>query len=75
MRCIDAPTSRRRYSDPEVDVMDFKGSQALVTGASSGIGVVFARELAERGANLLLVARSKDKLDALAHKPRSRVGG
>jgi short-subunit dehydrogenase len=46
--------------------MDFKGSCAVVTGGSSGIGEIFARELAERGANLVLVARSQDKLEALA---------
>ena len=39
---------------------------ALVTGASSGIGLEIARSLARRGYNIILTARSKDKLKALA---------
>jgi short-subunit dehydrogenase len=39
---------------------------AVVTGASSGIGVEIARELARRGHELVLVARSAEKLQALA---------
>jgi short-subunit dehydrogenase len=50
--------------------MDFKGDCAVVTGASSGIGEGFARELVERGANLVLVARSQDKLESLADELR-----
>src|SRR5881394_907700 len=40
----------------------------LITGASSGIGEVFARKLAAEGHNVLLVARSEDKLIALCNE-------
>src|SRR5690242_19799636 len=40
----------------------------LITGASSGIGKVFARKLAAQGENVLLVARSGDKLASLCNE-------
>ena len=47
---------------------DFKNRTVLITGASIGIGKSFAQELAKRGANLILVARSTDKLSVLCQE-------
>lgn len=49
-----------------------KGTYALVTGASSGIGKAFAEQLAQRGAHLVLVARSEDTLQAIAARLRQQ---
>ena len=51
----------------------YKGT-ALVTGASSGIGTVYADRLAKRGHDLILVARDQQRLEALAQRLRSEAG-
>lgn len=46
--------------------MNVKSKVAIVTGASSGIGLATAKLLTNKGAKVALVARSKAKLDSLA---------
>src|SRR5580704_11567700 len=52
---------------------EIKGT-ALVTGASGGIGAVYADRLAQRGHDLILVARNKERLASLARRLASDTG-
>ncbi|MBL7250883.1 SDR family NAD(P)-dependent oxidoreductase [Alloalcanivorax marinus] len=51
---------------------DISGKRILITGASSGFGAHFARELAERGADLVLAARRVEKLQETAEAVRAQ---
>jgi short-subunit dehydrogenase len=54
--------------------VNLKGKNALVTGASSGLGVDFARELAKLGANVILVARREEMLRKVAAEISQQYG-
>jgi NAD(P)-dependent dehydrogenase (short-subunit alcohol dehydrogenase family) len=56
------------------DLFNLKGRVALVTGASSGLGVQFAHALAENGAAVALVARRADRLKALKDEIEGKGG-
>lgn len=53
------------------DFKSYFGPWAIVTGASSGIGVEFAKQIAERGLNIVLTARRVERMEALAEEIRS----
>lgn len=54
--------------------LNHRGTTVIITGASSGLGAEFARTLAARGANLVLVARRAERLAELATDIRSKHG-
>lgn len=51
-----------------------KGHSVLITGASTGIGAAYAERFARRGQNLVIVARDKVRLEALAERLREESG-
>jgi len=51
------------------------GKRVLITGATGGIGLAAAIELARRGAQLTLVARSKARADAAVRQIQAAAGG
>jgi NAD(P)-dependent dehydrogenase (short-subunit alcohol dehydrogenase family) len=53
---------------------EIKGSSAIVTGASSGLGTTFAEALAESGVNLVLSARRMERLEKLSGELAGRYG-
>jgi 3-oxoacyl-[acyl-carrier protein] reductase len=56
------------------DLFSLKGCVALVTGASSGLGVQFAKALADNGASVALVARRVDRLNVLKDEIETNGG-
>jgi len=53
--------------------MIFKDKTVIITGGSEGVGAATARKFADAGANLLLVARGKKNLEAIAEELRSKT--
>jgi hypothetical protein len=53
--------------------MNFKDKTVIITGGSEGVGAATARKFADAGANLMLVARGKKNLDAIAEELRNKT--
>lgn len=53
---------------------DLKGQVAIVTGCSTGLGVQMAKALANQGANIVAIARRKDKIEAVASEIAATYG-
>jgi NAD(P)-dependent dehydrogenase (short-subunit alcohol dehydrogenase family) len=58
----------------ESSLFSLSGKTALVTGGGRGIGFALAKGLAEHGADVALLARTKEQLEAAAHKIQTETG-
>jgi uncharacterized protein len=57
--------------EDQTGMSEWRGRQVLITGATSGIGLAFAQRLATAGADLILTARSMERLSAAAERLRT----
>ena len=67
----------KAYAYPNIFSIDYKqkyGEWAVVTGCTQGIGKCYAEEMAKKGLNVVLVSRSKSKLDPLAQELSQKYG-
>jgi uncharacterized protein len=65
--CEVEATDLTNRTETDMKTIEAKGT-ALITGASTGIGAVYADRLAKRGHDLILVARNKERLASLARR-------
>jgi len=64
-----------RFIKPPADWSHYKGEWALVTGSSYGIGAEFAKSFAKRGINVILLARSQEKLKGVQEEIEKEYPG
>lgn len=67
-------TAQGTHVSKEATMNRIQGKFAVITGASAGIGEACARELAKHGADLMLLARRGERLDALRHDLHDQFG-
>lgn len=68
------PTPISKDATSLTQLFGLAGRTAIVTGASSGLGIEFADSLACAGANVVLMARRRDRLEAVAEQLTARYG-
>lgn len=71
---IESPFGERSEAPEVVKGIDLKGKTAIVTGASSGLGVETVRALAMAGAHVIMPVRSRAKGEAVAAELRASTG-
>ncbi len=69
----DAPRAERSHA-AELKFSERYGTWALIAGASEGLGAAFARAFTKHGVNVIMVARRKEPLEALAKELRDTTG-
>ena len=71
---LQGPTDADKIDNKKLTFTERYGPWAVITGATSGIGKEFAMQLAEKGINPVLVARSGEKLEAVSAEIKKKYG-